>query len=97
MRQGSIQWDVIGLAETWLDEMSETTMRIAGYTSVCASRKTKSGGGVALLIKEGMSYRVRTDISVFIEGTHTPETHLASVTTSPISSCLSDFESRNVT
>ena len=69
IRQGGIQWDVIGLAETWLDNTSEEMMKITGYTSICASRKTKAGGGTALLIREGLTYRERTDISVFIEGT----------------------------
>ena len=68
IRQSGVQWDVIGLAETWLDDTSEKLMKMTGYTSICASRKTKSGGGTALLIREGLTYRERTDISVFMEG-----------------------------
>ena len=36
---------------------------------MCASREKKSGGGVALLIKEGLIYRERKDLGVFKEGT----------------------------
>ena len=45
-----MQWDVVGLAETWLDEESEKGLSVGGYGAVCASRKRKQGGGVALLL-----------------------------------------------
>ena len=68
MRRWSVQWDVVGLAETWLDAESEKGVTMAGFEVVCASRKVKKGGGVALLIREGLTYRERPDLGTFIEG-----------------------------
>ena len=45
IRQSGVEWDVIGLAETWLDDSSEKIMKMTGFTSICASRERKSGGG----------------------------------------------------
>ena len=63
-----MQWDVIGLAETWLDEESEKGVAVEGYSVVCASRKKKAGGGVALLVRDGLTYRERPDLGTFTEG-----------------------------
>ena len=68
VRRWGVSWDLIGLAETWLDAESEKLLRIKGFSSVCASRKDKSGGGVALLIREGLIYRERKDLGCFKEG-----------------------------
>ena len=68
IRRWGIPWDIIGLAETWLDAESEKFLNIRGFSAVCASREKKSGGGVALLIKEGLIYRERKDLGVFKEG-----------------------------
>ena len=68
IRRWGVPWDLIGLAETWLDAESEKLLNVKGYNAVCASRKAKSGGGVALLIKEGLIYRERRDLGCFREG-----------------------------
>ena len=68
IRRWGVTWDLIGLAETWLDAESEKLLSFQGYNIVCASRKKKSGGGVALMIKEGLVFRERADLSVFEEG-----------------------------
>ena len=62
MRRWSVQWDVVGLAETWLDAESEKGMAVGGFGAVCASRK------VALLLRDGLTYRERTDLGTFEEG-----------------------------
>ena len=67
-RSWGVNWDVVGLAETWLDEVSEKYLSFGGFSAVCASRKHKTGGGVALLVREGITYRERPELSVFIEG-----------------------------
>ena len=54
--------------ETWLDEESEKSMAVEGYRAVCASRKQRSGGGVALLVRDGLTYRERPDLGTFDEG-----------------------------
>ena len=68
LRRWSVQWDVIGLAETWLDEESEGGMSVEGYGAVFASRRERRGGGVALLVRDGLTYRERPDLGIFIEG-----------------------------
>ena len=68
LRRWSVQWDVVGLAETWLDEESEARLAVEGYGAVCASRRERSGGGVALLIRDGLTYKERPDLGVFSEG-----------------------------
>ena len=45
MRRWKVEWDVVGLAETWLDEESEKLVAVRGYEVVCASRRRRSGGG----------------------------------------------------
>ena len=40
-----MQWDVVGLAEMWLDEDSEKGMAVKGCRVVSTSRKKKAGGG----------------------------------------------------
>ena len=67
LRRWTVQWDVVGLAETWLDEESEKGVSVKGYGVVSASRKGR-GGGVALLIRDGLTYRERPDLGTFIEG-----------------------------
>ena len=45
LRRWGVPWDVVGLAETWLDVESEKTIRVKGFSAVFASRKLKGGGG----------------------------------------------------
>ena len=68
VRRWGVQWDVVGLAETWLDAESEKAAVMKGYRSLCASRKAKGGGGVALFIRDGLTYRERPDLGTFTEG-----------------------------
>ena len=68
LRRWAVQWDVVGLAETWMDDESEKNLTVQGYSVVCASRKQKGGGGVAVLVREGLTYRERPDLGTFIEG-----------------------------
>ena len=49
----NVRWKVVGLAETWLDGESEAELKVEGFSVVCASRKERSGGGVALLVRGG--------------------------------------------
>ena len=68
MRRWGVRWDIVGLAETWLDAESESGLAVEGYAAVCASRSSKRGGGVALLIRDGLTYTERPDLGTFIEG-----------------------------
>ena len=44
MRGWGVQWDIVGLSETWLDAESEGRISVQGFSILCASRKKKSGG-----------------------------------------------------
>ena len=68
VRRWSVPWDVVGLAETWLDGESEKGLAMEGYGAVCASREKSGGGGVALLLRDRLTYRVRSDLGTFTEG-----------------------------
>ena len=51
--------DIILLCETFLSKQTVSMVRIPGYTYVSNYRKNKKGGGVAILIKDGISYKRR--------------------------------------
>jgi hypothetical protein len=68
MRMWAVPWDVVGLMETWLDAESEKKVGLEGYVVECASRKDNGGGGVALFIKEGLTYKTWPDLGIFEEG-----------------------------
>ena len=68
VKRWGVSWDLVGLAETWLDAESEKLIAVQGFNIICSSRKKKAGGGVALMLREGLVYRERVDLSVFIEG-----------------------------
>ena len=60
MRRWMVRWDVVGLAETWLDVESEKGVSLEGYGGVFASRRVKMGGGVGLFIRDGLTGKGRT-------------------------------------
>ena len=43
-------------------------VKIPGFTHVSNYQKNKKGGGVSILVQDGISYRRRTDLDVFDEG-----------------------------
>ena len=43
-------------------------MAVSGYGVVCASRSGTRGGRVALLVRDGLTYRERPDLRKFDEG-----------------------------
>jgi exonuclease III len=68
MRMWAVPWDVVSLAEMWLDMESEKRVGLEGYVVECASLEDKGRGGVALFIKEGLMYKTRPDLGIFEEG-----------------------------
>ena len=56
-------FSVIALTETWLTPNNYDCYGLHGYCMESKHRYTKSGGGVALLIKESLRYNVRHDLS----------------------------------
>ena len=67
MRRWGVAWDAVGLAETWLDAESEKKVGLSGYGVVCTSRREKGGGGVAVFVRDGLTYRERPDLGTFTE------------------------------
>ena len=55
--------DVVLLCETFLTK--KTMGKVAGYTHVGNYRNAKKGGGVSILIKDGISYKRRQDLDIF--------------------------------
>ena len=60
--------DILLLCETFLSKSTHHMVKIPGFTHVSNYRKNKKGGGVTILIRDGISYRRRTDLDVFDEG-----------------------------
>ena len=39
--------------------------KVGGFGVVCPSRKERSGGGVVLLVREGLTYKEQPDLGIF--------------------------------
>ena len=56
------QYDIICINETWLDDKINTyEVSLDGYDLVRKDRK-RTGGGVAMYIRNSISYKIREDI-----------------------------------
>ena len=51
------KFSIIALTETWFREDDCDLYNLYGYTSECVNRTRSNGGGVALLIKNGLFYK----------------------------------------
>ena len=60
--------DVVLLCETFLTKKTIDMVNVGGYTHVSKYRSTKKGGGVSILLKDGISYKRRPDLDIFQEG-----------------------------
>ena len=49
MGRCGVVWDVVGVAETWLNAESEKGVGLSGYGGVYASRKDRGGLGLLFL------------------------------------------------
>jgi exonuclease III len=63
----NMEFAFIGLSETWLTDAICDLYSCDGYNLVEKHRSIKKGGGVGILIKSGISYSVREDLSPFNE------------------------------
>ena len=57
--------DIILLCETFLSKNTYNMVKISGFTHLCNFRKEKKGGGVSILVRNGIAYRRRQDLDVF--------------------------------
>ena len=60
--------DIILLCETFLSKNTHNMVSVNGYTHLCNYRKEKKGGGVSILVRDGIAYRRRQYLDVFQEG-----------------------------
>ena len=60
--------DIILLCETFLSKNTYNMVKIRGFTHICNFCKEKKGGGVSILVRDGIAYRRRQDLDVFEEG-----------------------------
>ena len=59
-----VQFSVIALSETWLNEINSSHYGVAGYNECHTVRSGKKGGGVSLFVKDHIHFTVLDDISV---------------------------------
>ena len=59
--------DIVLLCETHLTRFTSNLVNIPGYILVNINRHTKKGGGMAVLVKEGIPFSTRLDIAPFYE------------------------------
>ena len=57
----NIEFSVIGITETWFDDTSCLLYSMQNYNCIENHRKNQSGGGVAILLRDGIPYKQRTD------------------------------------
>ena len=57
-------FDIIGVTETWFNDNTHLEMyNIENYSLVEICRSDKTGGGVAMYVKNGIDYPIRNDLS----------------------------------
>lgn len=58
------KFDIFTLSETWLNSsVPDSEVGLHDYTMVRNDRSNKRGGGTAILVKDGIPYRHRTDLT----------------------------------
>ena len=63
----NLSFDVVGLCETFVNDESRKLYRIDNYTAYHATRKQRTGGGIALYVKSELNHYHRHDLDVFVE------------------------------
>ena len=59
--------DILLLSETFLTAKTEKLVNIPGYNLATNNRKHHKGGGVAILIRNGITFKKRLDLSCMID------------------------------
>ena len=60
--QCNVEFSIIGLTETWLDDVSDRMVSIPGYKFNCVNRPNRIGGGVGCFVKNGIPFVCRNDL-----------------------------------
>ena len=58
----NLEFNFIGLSETWLNALNADTQHIPDYTHIYETRTNKTGGGVSLYMKKHIQFNRRTDL-----------------------------------
>lgn len=67
LRSENIGIDFLLLCETFLNNTNHDMYTLEGYKFVGKHRQIAKCGGVGIFIKNGISYKVREDLSIFVE------------------------------
>ena len=60
--------DMILLCETFLSNKTKSMVNIPSFSHIGNHRKSRKGGGVSILLREGIPYKHRLDLDIFDEG-----------------------------
>ena len=60
----NLNFDTIGLSETWLNETNKDVYNLDGYNHIPLVRPDRIHGGVSLFISDLISYRILNEISI---------------------------------
>ena len=61
------KFSLLGVTETWLKDDDCDLYDIEGYNKLEKHRQNRSGGGVAIFIKDSIEYTIRNDLITFNE------------------------------
>ena len=61
------KFSLLGVTETWLKDDDCDLYDIEGYNKLKKHRQNRSGGGVAVFIKDSIDYTIRNDLITFNE------------------------------
>ena len=60
----SLQFDIIGLTESWLNDNNHDLYDLDGYVHCKTFRETRRGGGVSLFLRDFIQFKMRQDITL---------------------------------
>ena len=56
------KFSIIGLTETWLNDMDGDNFKIPGYNLTKVNRQNKGGGGICIFTRENIKIKLRNDL-----------------------------------
>ena len=65
MRMLNLDFSIIGVTETWLNDINYDLYGLDGYELIERHRANKMGGGIGLFVRNGVSYKSRADLTTF--------------------------------
>lgn len=60
-------FSIVGLTETWLNELNTSAYSLPGYSSIGVHRENRRGGGVMLLLSDTIAFKRRTDFDLMTD------------------------------